>query len=131
MSCSTLLWSAEQPDSLAVAKLYNTSWKLTEKYRISGIFHRKHRLENPSEVYLTIYRDEIHTSLASGKYQICASRHRNRNEFWLDCREMDQQIYRVIRIDGDVLVMDVLRRLAGEQEYRRATRNYYVRRKGE
>jgi hypothetical protein len=121
-------FARQEPDSLAVSKLYGTSWTLTGKYRISGVFHRKHKLET-SEMSITIYKDEIHTALSTGKYQICASRHRNKNEFWLDCALPDQFIYRVIKIEGDVLVMDVLSRPKGRTDYVRTSRNYYTRKK--
>lgn len=117
------------PDSLAVSKLYSTSWTLTAKYKMTGIFHRKHKIENPDETMITIYPNEIHTTLASGKYQICASRHRNKNEFWLDCALPDQFIYRVISIKDDELIMDILTRPKGERKYARLSRNCYSRKR--
>jgi|GEM_PF-1618820 hypothetical protein len=120
---------ARTPDSTAVAGLFNTSWTLTDKYRISGVFHRKHRLENTSEKSITIYRDEIHSELTTGKYQICSMRHRNVNEFWLDCASPDQYIYRVVSINGDKLVIDVLTRIESTSPYERITRNHYVRKR--
>jgi len=93
------------------------------------MFHRLKKMENPAELNITIYQNEIHTELTGGTYQICASRHRNQNEFWLDCKSADQVIYRVIRIEGDELVIDVLRRPDGKSVYKRTSRNYYRRKR--
>ncbi len=93
------------------------------------MFDRKHKIENPEEAMITIYPNEIHTTLTSGKYQICASRHRNKNEFWLDCALPDQFIYRVINIEDEELIIDVLTRPKGERTYVRASRNYYTRKR--
>lgn len=120
---------AATPDSLAVSKLYSTSWTLTGKYRMSGIFNRKHKIEESAETMITIYPNEIHTTLTTGKYQICASRHRNGNEFWLDCAIADQFIYRVISIKDEELIIDVLTRPKGERKYVRTSRNYYNRKR--
>lgn len=125
LSCSVLAKAGTTPDSLAVSKLYGSSWVLTGKYRLVGIFHRKQKIENPAEMMITIYKDEIHTSLTTGKYQVCASRHRNKNEFWLDCAQPDQYIYRVISISANELVIDVMSRPKGSTDYVRASRNYY------
>jgi hypothetical protein len=124
---STKAFGRTSPDSLAVSKLYSTSWKLTGKYRMSGIFHRKHKIADPADTMITIYTNEVHTSLATGKYQICASRHRNGNELWLDCAVPDQFIYRVMSIKGDELIIDVLTRPNGKSNYARSSRNYYKR----
>jgi hypothetical protein len=129
VSFSVLAKAGSTPDSLAVSKLYSTSWTLSGKYRMSGIFNRKHKIESPDESMITIYPNEIHTTLTSGKYQICASRHRNGNEFWLDCALPDQFIYRVISIKADELTIDVLTRPKGERKYVRTSRNYYTRKR--
>jgi hypothetical protein len=128
VSCSVAAAAQTTPDSLAVSRLYSSSWTLTEKYTPRGMFHRLKKAENFSEVHLTIYKDEIHTDIPGGTYQICSSRHRNQNEFWLDCKQADQFIYRVISMDDDVLVIDVLVREKGKSSYRRASRNYYKHR---
>ena len=47
VSISVLAKAGATPDSLAVSKLYSTSWTLTGKYRMSGMFHRKHKIEDP------------------------------------------------------------------------------------
>lgn len=116
------------PDSLAVSKLYSTSWSLVTKYRPSGIFHRLKKVrKEESQQRITIYPNEIHISVNNGPYQICASRHRFQNEFWLDGKEKDQFIYRVVKIEGSSLVMDVLTKPNGKTGYVRTGRNYYVR----
>lgn len=118
----------DKPDSLAVAKLYGTSWTLTERSVIrKGIFHRPHRDKEPLKERITIYKDEIHVDITGGPYQVCPMRHRNGNEFWLDCRENDQLIYRVIEIKGDELVLDILTKPYGESKYIRTARKYYKR----
>jgi hypothetical protein len=118
----------DPPDSLAVSKLYSTSWKPTVRYKPSGLFRRLKKVSQPSSVVrITIYSDEFHTFTSTGVTQICSSRHRNQNEFWLDCKEPDQFIYRVISIDGDVLIMDQLARPTGKTTYVRVSRNHYTR----
>lgn len=126
--CSFDLQADPLPDSLAVSKLYSTSWNLVTKYRPSGIFHRLKKVrKEESQQRITIYSNEIHISVNNGPYQICASRHRFRNEFWLDGKQADQLIYRVIKIEGSSLVIDVLTKPKGKTEYTRTGRNYYVR----
>lgn len=121
---------SKAPDSLAVSKLYSTSWTLTEKYAAKkGMFRKWRKLELGSGERVTIYSNEFHTSLADGTYQVCSMRHRNGNELWLDCKIADQYIYRVISIDGDKLVMDVLVRKTGDTEYKRTHRKHYQRKK--
>lgn len=118
----------DPPDSTAVAKLYGTSWTLSERYVIrKGIFHRAHKDKEPPRERITIYKDEIHVDITGGPYQVCPMRHRNGNEFWLDCRENDQLIYRIIEIKGDELVMDILTKPYGESKYMRTARKYYKR----
>lgn len=118
----------DPPDSLAVSKLYSTSWKPTARYKPSGLFRRLKKVPEPSSVVrITIYADEFHTFTSTGVNQICSSRHRNKNEFWLDCKEPDQFIYRVVSINGDQLIMDQLAKPPGKTTYVRMSRNYYTR----
>ena len=127
--CVTILHASKPavPDSLAVAKLYSTSWKPAAQYKPSGLFHRLKKVPLPGVTRITIYQNEFHTATSTGVYQVCTSRHRNGNEFWLDCKQMDQLIYRVISIEGDLLIMDVLSKPFGKTEYIRTSRNHYAR----
>jgi hypothetical protein len=116
------------PDSLEVSKLFGTSWNLVTKYKPSGLFHRLKKVrKEESQQRITIYSNEIHISVSNGPYQICASRLRFQNEFWIDGKQADQLIYRVIRIEGSKLVIDVLTKPKGQTVYQRTSRNYYVR----
>lgn len=98
---------AGTPDSVAVAKLYSTSWTLTKRYTVKQGSQRLHKVDGPRKERLTIYSNEVHIDVDS-TYQVCAMRHRNQNELWLDCKRADQLIYRVIEIKGDELTIDVL-----------------------
>lgn len=125
---SLQVFAKDSPDSTAVAKLYGTSWTLSERYVIrQGFFHRRQRDKTPLKERITIYKDEFHVDITGGPYQVCPMRHRNGNELWLDCRENDQLIYKVIEIKGDELVMDVLTKPHGELKYIRTARKYYKR----
>lgn len=93
------------------------------------MFNRLKKMRDQAEQRITIYANEFHTSVNKGPYQVCSSRHRNQNEFWLDCKTADQVIYRVISIKGDELVLDMLTRPQGKNGYRRTSRNYYTRSK--
>lgn len=116
------------PDSVTVSKLYSTSWVLTERYVVrSGIFHRPQKIHEPTSERITIYNNEIHFDVDS-TYQICSMRHRNQNEFWLDCKVADQLIYRVVEIKGDELVIDVLTKQR-DGKYIRTGKKYYTRAK--
>lgn len=123
---SAKVFAGNPPDSLAVAKLYSTSWTLTERYVVRhGIFHKPQKIHEPTTERITIYNNEIHFDVDS-TYQICSMRHRNKNEFWLDCKLADQLIYRVMEIDGDVLVIDVLTKQR-DGKYIRTGKKYYKR----
>ena len=129
ISLCTML-QAKSPDSTAVTKLYNTSWTMTKKYRFGrGAFHLKHKVETPDESFITIYKDEIQTNLVGGELLVCASRHRNQNEFWLDCVTQDQYIFKVIKCNSEELVLDILMRLPQSTKYVRTSRCYYKRKR--
>jgi hypothetical protein len=120
------LFADTSPDSLAVARLYSTSWELTERYVIRrGIFHKPQKIHEKTKERMTIYNNEIHFEVDS-TYQVCAMRHRNRNELWLDCKRTDQLIYRVAEIKGNELVIDVLTKQR-DGKYIRTGRRYYRR----
>jgi hypothetical protein len=121
--------NAGTPDSTAVTRLFGTSWTITEKKVPRGIFHRLRKVKKLSDESITIYNNEIHTFKNDGTYQVCPMRHRNQNEFWLDCKENDQLIYRVIRFTEEELVIDVLAKAHGADEYVRASRKYYRRKR--
>jgi hypothetical protein len=117
--------SARGIDSVQVARLYNSSWKLVAQKKPSGVFRRLKRVTAVSEQRITIYKDEFHLSVKNGPYQICTYRLRNGNEFWLDGAKDNQLIYRVVEIQNDKLVMDILVR--DKDKYRRTSRNMYAR----
>lgn len=121
-------WAVREPDSLAVSKLYSTSWVLTERYVIrKGIFHRPQKIHEPTTERMTIYNNEIHFDVDS-TYQVCRMRHRNKNEFWLDCLANDQLIYKVVEIAGDELTIDVFTKQRNGK-YIRTGKRYYKRSK--
>lgn len=117
------------PDSLTVSKLYSTSWILEERYviRRHGFFHPPQKIHEPTTERMTIYNNEIHFDVDS-TYQVCSMRHRNGNEFWLDCLQNDQLIYKIKEIEGDTLVIDVLTKQR-DGTYLRTGRRYYKRAK--
>lgn len=119
--------SAGGIDSVQVARLYNSSWKLIAQKKPSGAFKRLKKVTVIPEQRITIYKDEFHLSVKNGPYQICTYRLRNGNEFWLDGAKDNQLIYRVIEIQNDKLVMDILVR--DKEKYRRTSRNTYAREK--
>ena len=119
--------SAAGIDSVEVARLYNSSWKLVTQKKPSGAFKRLKKATTIPEQRITIYKDEFHLSVKNGPYQICTYRLRNGNEFWLDGAKDNQLIYRVIEIQNEKLVMDILVR--DKEKYRRTSRNMYVREK--
>lgn len=119
--------SAAGIDSVQVARLYNSSWKLVTQKKPSGAFKRLKKVTAIPEQRITIYKDEFHLSVKNGPYQICTYRLRNGNEFWLDGAKDNQMIYRVIEIQNERLVMDVLVR--DRDKYRRTSRNIYEREK--
>lgn len=112
-------------DSVQVSRLYNSSWKLVAQKKPSGAFKRLKKVTAIPEQRITIYKDEFHLSVTNGPYQICTYRLRNGNEFWLDGAKDNQLIYRVISIQAQTLVMDVLVR--DQEKYRRTSRNTYMR----
>ncbi|MFM2018204.1 MAG: hypothetical protein RL007_1860 [Bacteroidota bacterium] len=114
-------------DSVQVARLYNSSWKLVAQKKPSGAFKRFKKVTAVPEQRITIYKDEFHLSVKNGPYQICTYRLRNGNEFWLDGAKDNQLIYRVIEIQNEKLVMDILVR--DKDKYRRTSRNTYAREK--
>ncbi len=115
-------------DSNAVSKLYNTSWVLASKYKISpGIFHRHKRVETTGTERITFYQNEIHIEINRETYQICVHHLKNGNEFWLDCEEPNQLIYRIVSMEGNELIIDVLAKPFGETEYHRTTRKIFKR----
>jgi hypothetical protein len=116
---------AGEIDSVQVARLYNSSWKLVSQKKPSGAFGRLKKAAVISEQRITIYKDEFHLSVTNGPYQICTYRLRNGNEFWLDGAKDNQLIYRVISIQNETLVMDIL--LRDKDKYRRSSRNAYAR----
>lgn len=116
---------AEGIDSVQVARLYNSSWKLVSQKRPSGAFRRLKKATVIPEQRITIYKDEFHLSVTNGPYQICTYRLRNGIEFWLDGAKDNQLIYRVISIQTQTLVMDVLVR--DKEKYRITSRNTYSR----
>ncbi len=124
---STQNLSAAGIDSVQVARLYNSSWKLVTQKKPSGAFKRLKKVTAIPEQRITIYKDEFHLSVKNGPYQICTYRLRNGNEFWLDGAKDNQMIYRVIEIQNERLVMDVLVR--DRDKYRRTSRNIYEREK--
>jgi hypothetical protein len=117
--------NARQPDSLQVASLYNTSWQLSSTKKPAGVFHRLKKVPQITSQRITIYKDEFHISSQNAPYQICTYRLRNCNEFWLDGSSLNQMIYRVIRTDNKVLILDVIFR--EKNGYRRSSRNTYTR----
>lgn len=119
--------SATGIDSVQVARLYNSSWKLIAQKKPSGAFKRLKKVTAVPEQRITIYKDEFHLSVINGPYQICTYRLRNGNEFWLDGAKDNQLIYRVIEIQNEKLVMDILVR--DKDKYRRTSRNTYAREK--
>ena len=114
---------AQTPDSLAVTKLYSTSWMLEKQYKMSG--RRFRELDSINTERITFYNNEIHWDITGNPYQVCSHRLRNQNEFWIDCKVNDQMIYRVIQISGDQLIIDILIKLPGETEYKRTGRKHY------
>lgn len=117
--------SAVGIDSVQVARLYNSSWKLIAQKKPSGAFKRLKKVTSIPEQRITIYKDEFHLSVKNGPYQICTYRLRNGNEFWLDGAKDNQLIYRVVQIQNEKLVMDILVR--DKDKYRRTSRNAYAR----
>ena len=116
------------PDSLAVTKLYGTSWTLQEQFK-SNKRDKLQKIDSIAPERITFYDNEIHWDIEQTPYQICAHRLRNQNEFWIDCKVADQIIYRIVKIDGDVLEIDVLARPYGSQKFKRTTRKIYRRAK--
>lgn len=90
-----------------------------------GVFHRPKRIHEVTSERITIYNNEIHFDVDS-TYQICAMRHRNKNEFWLDCKLADQLIYRVVDFNAEELEMDVLTKQR-DGTYKRTGKKYYKR----
>lgn len=120
------LLAGTSPDSLTVSKLYSTSWTLTSRYVVRhGIFHRPQKIHEPTTERITIYNNEIHFDVDS-TYQVCAMRHRNQNEFWLDCKQADQLIYRVVEFNSEELEIDVLTKQR-DGKYIRTGKRYYKR----
>ncbi len=111
-------------DSLAVTKLYGTSWTLREQFK-SNKRDKLHKIDSIAPERITFYDNEIHWDIEQTPYQICVHRLRNQNEFWIDCRVADQIIYRIVKIDGDVLEIDVLARPYGSQDFKRTARKIY------
>jgi hypothetical protein len=116
------------PDSLAVTKLYGTSWTLQTHYKVTK-HNRLKKAEATAQEGITIYDNEIHWNIAGTPYQVCSHRLRNQNEFWIDCKVNDQMIYKVVEIKGDELTIDILVRPFGKTEYVRTGRKKYKRTK--
>lgn len=123
---TNMLCAQKAPDSLAVTKLYGTSWILQEHYK-SNKRNKLHKTDSVSTERITFYNNEIHWDIAGTPYQVCAHRLRNQNEFWIDCKITDQIIYRVVKTDGAELTIDILIKPFGSTEFKRTARKVYSR----
>ena len=120
-----------KPDSLALTRLFGTTWELKTRMRPSGVFHRLKKVSSPPEQRISIYRDQFRIATGNDPIRICFPRIQNGNEFWMDCRVADQFIYRVITIKPNELVIDVLTGTGETGSFRRTSRNCYTKSPGQ